>query len=136
MTNAPAVPAPAAPPALPPALPRVRTANNPSGGFAGIAAVGAAFAGILSYGGNPDLLVTAFAVGSTFLGAFVALHVLHFLFRLAMQLGKVAVPVVAILLLGCALDWPVAERAMDWLREAGHQGVDLAARGWTALQAG
>jgi len=131
MTNAPAGAAPVAQPAPP----RVRTANDPSGSFSGIAALGAAFAGFLSYGGNPDLLATAFAMGLTFLGALLALHVLHFVFRLAVLLGKVAIPVVAILLVGCALDWPVAERAVDWLRAAGHQGVDLAAQGWTVLQA-
>jgi len=97
--------------------------------------LGAAFAGFISYVRNPDLLSTAFAVGLTFLGALLALHVLHFAFRLAVLLGKIAIPVVAILLIGCALHWPVAETAVDWLRAAGHQGVDLAARGWTALQA-
>lgn len=131
MTNPSASTAPVAQPAPP----CVRTANAPSGSFSGIAGLGAAFAGLVSYGRNPDLVSTAFAVGLTFLGALLALYVLHFVFRLAVLLVKVAIPVVAILLIGCALDWPVAETAVDWLRTTGHQGVDIAARGWTALQA-
>jgi len=130
MTNAPANIVPAQP-----APSRARTASDPSGGFSGIAALGAAFAGFLSYGRNPDLLSTAVAAGLTFLAALLGLHVLHFVFRLAVLLGKIAIPVVAILLIGCALHWPVAETATHLLREAGHQGVELAARGWTALQA-
>ena len=131
MTNIPACIAPVAQPAPPP----VRTANDPTGSFSGIAALGAALAGFLSYGRNPDLLSTGIAVGLTFLGALLGLHVLHFVFRLAVLLGKIAIPVVAILVVGCALHWPVAETAVDWLWAAGHQGVDLAARGWTVLQA-
>jgi len=131
MTNAPANIAPVAQPAPP----CVRIAKEPSGSFPGIAAVGAAFAGFLSYGRIPDLLSTAVAAGLTFLGALLALHVLHFVFRLAVLLVKVAIPVAAILVIGCALHWPVAETAVDWLRAVAHQGVDLAARSWTALQA-
>ena len=131
MTNASASIAPVAQPAPT----RVRTANDSSGGFSAIAALAAAFAGFLSYGQNPDLLSTAVAAGLMFVGALLALHVLHFVFRLAVVVAKVAIPVVVLLLIGRALQWPVAESASRWLSAAGHQGVELAARGWTALQA-
>jgi hypothetical protein len=118
------------------APPSVRTANELSGSFSGIAALGAAFVGFLSHSRNPDALSTGIAMGVTFVGAFVALHVLHFVFRLAVMLAKVAIPVVVVLLIGCALHWPVAEVAADWLWAAGHHGAELAARGWSALRAG
>lgn len=132
MTHAPQPLAAAAQLAPPPARP----ANDLSGSFSAIAAVGAAFVGFLSYGRSPDALTTGIAMGVTFVGAIVALHVLHFVFRLAVMLAKVAIPVLVILLVGCALDWPVAESAAHWLWSAGHDGAELAARGWSALRAG
>lgn len=118
------------------APPPARPANDLTGSFSGIAAVGAAFVGFLSYGRSPDALTTGIAMGVTFVGAIVGLHVLNFVFRLAVMLAKVAIPVLVVLLVGCALDWPVAERAAHWLWSAGHHGADLAARGWSALRAG
>lgn len=131
MTNASASIAPV----VKPAPTRERTAQDPSGGFSAIAALGAAFAGFLSYGRNPDLLSTAVAAGLTFVAALLGLHVLHFVFRLAVVVAKVAIPIVILLLIGRALHWPVAESASHWLMAAGHQGVELAERGWTVLQA-
>ncbi|MCA8965955.1 MAG: hypothetical protein H6838_19900 [Planctomycetes bacterium] len=123
------------PPAAPSAPPVVRVVGGASNGFSGIAALGAAMAGFLSYGRDPDLLTTAIAAGLTFVGALIALHVLSFVFRLAVLLGKIAVPVVVILLVGCALDWPWAETAAGWLRTIGSHGLHAAEQGLAALRA-
>ena len=121
---------------VPPPLPtQARPAPDSSRGFASIAAVGAVFAGFLSHRQNPDLLATAVAAGLMFLGALLALHILHFAVRVAVVVAKVAVLGVVLLLVGRVLDWPVAESASRWLFAAGQQGVELAARGWMALQA-
>lgn len=97
--------------------------------------LGAAFVGLLSHGRNPDPLATGIAVGGTFLVGLVALHVLRFVMRLCASLAKVAIPVAAVLLLGCALDWPWAQTAVDWLQVAGGRGVEAAEAGWAALRA-
>ncbi|MEO6596082.1 MAG: hypothetical protein ABIP94_15140 [Planctomycetota bacterium] len=117
-----------------PAPPQVRATSAPSISFSGIAALGAVFAGLLSYGRDPDLLTTGFAAGLTFLGALIALHVLRLAFRLAVALGKIAIPAGAILLLGCALHWTWAETAVDWLRVIGIHGVRAAEQGFAAWQ--
>lgn len=131
MTHASATLAP-----VPPPLPTCsRPAPDSSRGFTSIATLGAVFAGFLSYRQNPDLLATAVAAGLMFVGALLALHILHFVVRLAVVVAKVAVLGVVLLLVGRVLDWPVAESASRWLFAAGQQGVELAARGWTALQA-
>jgi hypothetical protein len=114
---------------------RTRARNDPSGGFAGIAALGAAFAGFVCYGRNPDLLATAIAAGLTFLGALILLHVLHFLFRIAVVAGKIAIPVTAILLVGNALDWSWAETATDWLLAAGGKALSAAQHAWAGWRA-
>ncbi|HEX5053885.1 MAG TPA: hypothetical protein VFZ65_19055 [Planctomycetota bacterium] len=118
-----------------PAPRSVRVANDPSRGFAAIAALGAAFAGIVSHGRHPDVLSTGLAMGFTFLGALIALHVLHFVYRVTVTLAKIAIPVAAVLLVGCALDWPWAETAADWVRAIGSRGVAVAEHAWVALQA-
>jgi hypothetical protein len=120
---------------MPPAPRRARAANDPSGGFAGIAALGAAFAGFVSYSGNPDVLATTIAAGLTFLGALVALHVLHFVFRVAVVVGKIAIPVTAILLVGNALDWGWAVTATDWLLAAGGKALAFAQHAWSGWRA-
>lgn len=131
MTNASASIVPVAQPAPTCA----RTANDSSRGFSAIAALGAAFAGFLSHSQNPDLLTTAVAAGVVFIGALLALHILQFVFRVTVVLAKGAILVVLLLLVGRALDWPVARSASHWLSAAGHQGVELAERGWAALRA-
>ena len=112
-----------------------RPANDPSGGFAALATLGAGFAGFVSYDRNHDVLLTAMAFGVTFVGAWLGLHVLYVVYRLTVAVGKVALPVGAVLLLGCALDWPWAERAAHWLRAAGSRGIELAEHGFAALRA-
>jgi hypothetical protein len=119
----------------PPPAP-ARTSADPTRTFAGIAALGAVFAGFLAHDRNPDPLATALAVGITFFGALVALFALHIAYRLAIASTKLAIPVAVILLIGCALDWPWAETAAQWIRAAGHQVMEAAERGWSALQAG
>lgn len=118
-----------------PAPPRARDARDHNGGFTSIAAVGAAFAGFASHSRNPDALATALAVGITFVGALIGLHVLRVVFRVVVGIARFAVPVAAILAVGCALDWPWAETATRWLCAAGGRGLDLAADGWAALRA-
>lgn len=131
-THATAGPAPVAPPALP----QARTQRIPTSGFAALAALGAAFAGLVSWHRNPDPLPTALVAGVAFGGAFLGLCALHIVSRLVLAVARVAVPVAAVLLLGCALDWHWAETAVDWLQAAGSRGVDAAARGWAALRTG
>jgi hypothetical protein len=130
MTHGPAAPVPLAHPAPPP----LRIVHE-TGSFPGIAALGAALAGFVTWQRSPDVLTTAIAAGVTFLGALIALHVLHFVFRVLAGLGKIALPIAVLLLVGCALDWPWAEHAVDWLWHAGRQGVQAAQQGWTTLQA-
>ena len=113
----------------------MRVVSSSSHGFSGIAALGGVLAGFLSHGRNPDLLTTAIAAGATFLGALIALHVLHFVFRVAVLCAKVAVPLGVILLVGCAMHWPWAEVAVDWLRAMASQGAALAENGLAALRA-
>ncbi len=125
--------APTVPPA-PPAPTRRRAARDSSVGFAGIAALGGAFAGFLSYGQNPDPLTTALAVCLTLVGVWVGLHVLRAVFRLGVLAGKIAIPVTAVLLLGNALDWGWAETATDWLLAAGRRGFEVAERVWAACR--
>lgn len=122
-------------PVAQPAPVTVRVSNDPAGSFATISAIGAAFAGFVSYAHDPDLLATGFAVAITFFGALIALYVLHVAFRLAVTLGKVAIPAGVILLVGCALDWPWAETTMDWLWTAGSRGVEAAEQGLQTWQA-
>lgn len=120
---------------LPPPPPRrFRRHDDSSAGFAAIAALGAAFAGFISHDRNPDLLVTGVAMGVTFVGAFVALHVLRIVYRITVQLAKVAVPVAAVILLGCAFDWPWAERAADWALRTGSHGAAVAKDTFEALR--
>lgn len=131
---APAVPPP--PPAPAPAADlAAKRADRDSGGITALAVLGAAFVGVLSHGRNPDPLATGIAVGGTFLAGLVVLHVLRFALHLLAKLAKVALPVLAVLLLGCALDWPWAESAVHWLRTLGSHGVEAAERGWVALRA-
>lgn len=113
----------------------LRAAHDHSSGFAGIAAIGAIFAGFASHSRNPDVLATALAVGITFVGALVGLYALHVVYRATVGVAKIAVPAGAVLLVGCALDWPWAETAVHWLCAAGSKGLDLAAHGWAALRA-
>lgn len=127
---APPQPAPAACASRPP-----RDANDPSGTFAAIAAVGATFAGFVSWGRNPELLPTAVTVGFVFFAALLALWALHVVYRLAIAFGKIAIPVALVLAIGCALDMRWAEQSVRWLAKAGERGVALAERGWTALDA-
>ncbi len=123
------------PPPVPPPAPASPPARrDSSAGITALAGLGAAFAGLLSHGRNPDLLTTSIAVGITFAGAFVGLHLLRLLLRLVAAVGKVAIPVAALLLIGCALDWPWAQTAVDWLSVVGGQGVEAAERGWVALR--
>ncbi|MCR9247529.1 MAG: hypothetical protein NXI31_21055 [bacterium] len=132
----PAPPPLAVPVAVPtPAPATVKVVKESTSSFAGIAAVGAAFAGFVSHADNPDWLATGFAVGLTFFGAFVALHVLHLAFKLAATLGKIAVPLAVVLGVGCALDWQWAETLVDWLGILGARILDAAANAWTGLQA-
>lgn len=116
----------------PPPPPRVA---QETGSFPGIAALGAALAGFLTWQSSPDLLTTSIAAGLTFLGALIGLHVLHFVFRVLAAVGKVALPIGGLLLVGCALDWPWAEHAVDGLWEMGRQGMHAAEQGWATLRA-
>ncbi|MBK8096767.1 MAG: hypothetical protein IPK26_06650 [Planctomycetes bacterium] len=109
--------------------------RDPSGTFAGIAALGGAFAGFVHHSYDPDLLATAIAVGITFFGAFLALLVLHAIFKMTLAVGRVAMPIALVLLLGCLLDWRWAEAAVDWLWTAGSHGLSAAGRAWSAAQA-
>lgn len=128
---------------IPPPVPQValpappapaRTSHDPSGTFAAIAALGAAFAGYVHHGRDPDLLATAFAVGITFFGAFLALLILHAVFRMTVALGRIVLPVVLVLLVGCALDWRWAEAAVHWLCATGSHGLAAAGRIWESAQ--
>ncbi len=130
-SNPTAVPPPIAQPLSP--LPRL--ACGPSSSYAGIAALAAAFAGIVTYGRESDMLSTALAMGLTFLGAWFVLCVLQFVFRLVVTVTKVVIFAAAILLVGCVLDWHWAECAVDWLRTFGGHAVEAAENGWTAWQA-
>ncbi len=132
----PSAPAPAPAPALAPAPARARAAKGFASGFTGIAALGAVFGGVLSHHRNPDLLTTGLAVGLTFVGALVALYLLHAVFRVAMVVGKVVVPVALLLFVGCALDWPWAERAVHLLHAASSRGLDLAQHAIAMLRNG
>lgn len=125
------------PPPLPPAPPApaaCRPTNDPASTFAVVAGLGAAFAGFVTYGRNPDPLATAMMVGCTFFILLAGLFVLHIVYRLAISVTKVALPVALVLLVGCALDWHWAERAVHWLRVAAHQGVVAVERGWSAVE--
>ncbi|MBM4063327.1 MAG: hypothetical protein FJ265_19845 [Planctomycetes bacterium] len=115
----------------PPPLP----AAHGTGSFPAIAALGAALAAFLTWQRQPDLLTTTIAAGLTFLGALIGLHVLHFVFRVIAAVGKFVLPIAALLLIGCALDWPWAERAVDWIWHAGRQGLHVAEQGWVTLRA-
>lgn len=122
-----------APPPVP-AAPACRPSHEPAGTLAVVAALGAAFAGFVSHGRNPDPLATAMLVGGTFFVLLAGLFVLHIVYRLAISATKVALPVAVVLLVGCALDWHWAERAVHWLRVAAHQGVVAVERGWSAAE--
>jgi hypothetical protein len=118
--------------AMPPAAAPARAANDPSGTFAAIAALGAVFAGFVSHGRNPDLLATGLAAGIVFFAALIALYVLHVAFRATLVLLRFAVPAAAVLLVGCALDWPWAESAVRWLWAAGNEGLAAVHHAWSA----
>lgn len=128
--------------ALPPPLPvacaarPVRQASDPSAVFAGIAALGAGFAGFVSHARNPDLLSTGITVGFTFFAALLALFALHVVYRLAVAGAKIAIPVALVLLIGCALDCRWAKTTVRWLGAAGERGVAAAQHGWSAFAAG
>lgn len=129
MTNNGTVAMAAAAPAPPPPVaariaPRVLKSDSVS--FFGMAALGATFVGFLSYGRDPDVLTTSFAAGATFIGTWVALYALHIALRLTVMIAKVAVPLGALLLLGCVLDWQWAESAVDWLSWLSSKGAEAA----------
>lgn len=118
----------------PPPQPVARASNTPSAAFVGVAALASAFGGFVTYSHDPAILPTAIAASVTFFGALIALHVLHLAFRVTYALGKVAIPVAAILFIGCVLDWQWAETAVDWTQAILSRGVDAAARGWVGWQ--
>ena len=131
------MPPPPPPPPVPPAAGCTRQGARGlggSGGFAGIAALGAGFAGVVAHGRDPDALATAMVVGITFFGAFFGLHLLQAVFRLTVVAAKIAIPGAILLAVGCALYWPWAEVAVDWLRAAGSGGLAAAERIWAACQ--
>lgn len=95
-----------------------------------MAALGATFAGFLSYGRNPDALTTAVAVVLTFFGTVVALYVLHLAFRLFVLLAKIAIPFALLLVFGNAGGWDWAEDTTDWLLAAGEKTAVAADEQW------
>ena len=126
---------PPVPSLTPAALPPARVTQGPSGTFATIAALGAALAGFAHHSYDPDWLATAFAVGITFFGAFLGLLVLHVVFRMTLAVGRVAMPIALVLLIGCLSDWRWAESAVDWLWAAGSHGLSTAGQIWSSAQA-
>jgi hypothetical protein len=100
-----------------------------------IAALGATFAGFVSHSRNPDLLATGLAAGVVFFGALIAMYVLHVAFRVTLVLSKFAIPAAAVLLLGCALDWPWAESAVSWLWAAGSESLTAVEHAWSTVGA-
>jgi hypothetical protein len=115
--------------------PPARAANDPAGTFAAIAALGALFAGFVSHSRNPDLLATALAAGIVFFAAWIAMYVVHVVLRATLALLKFAIPVAAVLLVGCALDWAWAETAVHWLRAVAEQGIAFVGQAWAAARA-
>lgn len=113
-----------------------RSGSDPSGVFAGIAAIGAAFAGFVAHSRNPDLLSTGITVGFTFFAALFGLFVLHVVYRVAVALAKVAIPVGLVLLIGCAMHCRWAETTVRWLKAAGERGIAAATHGYDALESG
>ena len=91
-----------------------------------MAALGATFVGFLSYGRDPDVLTTTIAAGGTFLATWVALYALHIALRVTVMIAKVAVPVAALLFVGCLLDWQWAESLVDWLGWLSSKGAEVA----------
>lgn len=118
-----------------PAPSPARTGNAPAGTFAAIAALGAVFAGFDAHGRNPDWVTSALAAGLTFCSALVTMYVLHFVFRVTLALLKLAIPVAAVLLVGCSQQWPWAESAVQWLAAVGHRGLVAAEQAWVTLRA-
>lgn len=129
--------APAAPvaPAAQVAPHPIRRVGSGSVNLLGMAALGATFAGFLSYQRNPDVLTTGIAVVLTFFGTVLALYVLHLAFRVAVLGLKVAIPAAVLLAIGCGYDWPWAESAVDWLMAVGSKGAQVADQQWTQWRA-
>jgi len=103
--------------------------------FIGMAALGASFAGFLSYQRTPDALTTTIAVVLTFLAALVVLNVLQLALRLAIKALKVVIPAAVLLAVGCAYDWAWAQATVDWLLAVGSEGAQAADQQWTAWRA-
>ncbi len=125
----PTIPSPATlPPATPPPAPSCgrRAGSAPSAGYAVLATLGAGVAGLASHYQNPDVLTTGIAAGITFVGAFLGLHLLHWVGRLVWGAARIAAPVALVLAIGCALDCRWAERTVRWLHAAGERGLSLA----------
>ncbi len=126
-------PAPVSQPAPQPAPPPAPRASHVFGTFGMISGIAAVFAGIATYTQTPDPLPAAIAAGVTFAGAWIALHVLNAVFRIASAVGKLVIPVALVLFVGSVLDWPWAHTAVDFIAAGWDQGVEVARGGWQAL---
>lgn len=116
-------------PSIPPAPAVARPASRAAStvrSHAAIAALGAAFAGIVTNSRGDGPLQVALTMVVVFFGAVVLQFVLSLVFDLCMHLARLAVPVALVLLLGHLWHWRWADDVLHWIRTAGGHAVAAA----------